>query len=171
MIHEFSRRFALETIGAEPRRVSIEASADERVALAGRFDLASLGTLTATAILRMSAAGVEASGRLVALAVQRCVVTADAVPVQIEEAFALRFVDPDLLIGGSDEIELSDEDCDLIAIEGGAIDLGEAVAQTLGLALDPFPRCNAERARDEERKWVAGEDAGPFAGLKGMLGG
>jgi hypothetical protein len=74
-----------------------------------------------------------------------------------------------VLIGGGDEIELSGDDCDLIATEGGAIDLGEAVAQTLGLSLDPFPRCDAERARDEERQWIAGEDAGPFAALKGLL--
>ena len=39
-----------------------------------------------------------------------------------------------------DEIELSEDDCDTVFYTGGAIDLGEAAAETLALALDPFPR-------------------------------
>jgi len=85
------------------------------------------------------------------------------------KSFTLRFVDPDVLVSDTDEVELSDDDCDLIEMDNGAVDLGEAVAQTLGLALDPFPRSDAERARTGEGKWVAGNDSGPFSGLKGML--
>ena len=169
MTPEFSRRFPLDSIGSMPRGVSIEATADERAALAARFDLAALETLNATATLTASARGIETAGRLTAKIVQSCVVTGDAVAARIDEMFTLRFVEPDMLASGNEEVELRDSDCDLIEIEGGAVDLGEAVAQTLGLALDPFPRCEAERAREDERKWVAGEDAGPFAGLKGML--
>ncbi len=170
MTPEFSRRFPLDSIGSTPRGVSIEATAGERAAIAARFGLAELETLSATATLTASARGIETAGRLTAKIVQSCVVTGDAVVGHVDEKFTLRFVEPDMLASGTEEVELSDADCDLIEIESDAVDLGEAVAQTLGLALDPFPRCEAERAREDERKWVAGEEAGPFAGLKGLLG-
>jgi uncharacterized metal-binding protein YceD (DUF177 family) len=169
MTPEFSRRFALDSIGSIARNVSIEATAEERAAVAMRFDLVSLDALTATATLIASVAGVETKGRFVADVVQGCVVTGDPVATHLDEDFTLRFVDPEMLVGDTDEIELSDDDCDLIEMDSGGVDLGEAVTQTLGLALDPFPRSEAERAREDERKWVAGQDAGPFAGLKGML--
>ena len=170
MTPEFSRRFALDSIGLTPRAVAIDATAAERTALAVRFDLATLQNLAANATLKAGGTGVDTQGRLIADVVQRCVVTGDPVASHIDEAFTLRFVDPDLLRSDSDEIELNATDCDLIAVEDGAVDLGEAVAQTLGLALDPFPRSEAERARADERKLAAGEEAGPFAGLKGLLG-
>ncbi len=169
MTPEFSRRFALDSIGSIARSVTIEATAQERRAVAARFDLIALDMLTATVTLTASAAGVETTGRFVADAVQTCVVTGDPVPTHLDEAFTLRFVDPELLVSDTDEIELSDDDCDLIEVDNGAVDLGEAVAQTLGLALDPFPRNDAERARTSDGKWVAGEDFGPFSGLKAML--
>jgi uncharacterized metal-binding protein YceD (DUF177 family) len=167
---EFSRRYTLDSLGSAPRKVSIEATAEECAAVAARFGLVALESLTATATLTASARGIEATGRMAAKVVQSCVVTAEPVAALIDEPFTLRFVEPDLLASDAEETELSDDDCDLIEIDSGAIDLGEAVAQTLGLALDPFPRCAEERAREDERKWVAGEEAGPFAGLKGLLG-
>jgi uncharacterized metal-binding protein YceD (DUF177 family) len=106
---------------------------------------------------------------LTARVVQSCVVTAEPVAAQIDEPFKLRFVAPELMASDAEELELSDTDCDLIEVDNGAIDLGEAVAQTLGLALAPFPRCQTERAREDERKWVAGDESGPFAALKGLL--
>jgi uncharacterized metal-binding protein YceD (DUF177 family) len=170
MTPEFSRRTTLDSIGSVPRHVKIAATPEECAALAVRFELIALETLSATATLVASARGVETTGRLIATVVQSCVVTAEPVSAQIDESFTLRFVEPNLLTSDAEETELSDDDCDLIEIDNGAVDLGEAVAQTLGLALDPFPRCEAEQARENERKWVAGEEAGPFAGLKGLLG-
>ena len=170
MTPEFSRRFVFDTIGTAARQVSIEADSGECKTLAARFNLISLDALSATTTLRASARGIEANGKLSAWLVQACVVTGDPVPTQIDEGFTLRFVEPQPVGDAAEEIELSDSDCDIVEIDGGAVDLGEAVAQTLGLALDPFPRCEDERAREDERKWVAGDEAGPFAGLKGLLG-
>jgi uncharacterized metal-binding protein YceD (DUF177 family) len=170
---EFSRRYTLDSIGAAPRTVTIEADEAERGALAKRFDLIALDSLRATATLHAVAGGIEARGAVDAAVTQACVVTADPVPGTIAEPFALRFIAdvPSDAGDGEEGMELSDADCDVVPLEDGAIDLGEAVAQTLGLALDPFPRSAAEQAREDERKWVAGEEPGPFAGLKGLLGG
>jgi uncharacterized metal-binding protein YceD (DUF177 family) len=80
---------------------------------------------------------------------------------------------PEPLEGGEIEHELGADDPDTMFLEGQNIDLGEAVAQSLGLALDPYPRV----VDADERLKAAGvkseEEAGPFgalAGLKDKLG-
>ncbi len=166
MTPEFSRRIALDTIGSAWREVAIDASPDECGALAKRFDLIALDSLHADAELAARAVGVEARGRVVARAVQRCAVTDDPVACSIDEPFTLRFVAPDQVVG-DEEVELGADDCDTVAHDGSAIDLGEAVAQTLGLALPPFPRSQTDDAA--ERVWRAGPDARPFAGLAGLF--
>lgn len=165
-VPEFSRPFARDTIGSAARTVEISADESERGALAKRFGLLSLEGLDATATLAAIAGGIEVRGQIEAKVTQACVVTGDPVPATIEEPFALRFVETLALPGSEEELELSDTDLDVLPLEGGMIDLGEAVAQTLGLALDPFPR--SPGAGDSERKWSAGPDAGPFAALKGL---
>lgn len=167
MTPEFSRRFPVDTIGTAPRDVDIEASADERAALATRFDLIALDHFAASATLAQGALGVEATGRFEAGVIQACVVTGDPVAAAVADEFRLRFVDRALLAHDADEIELSGADCDIMELDGGAVDLGEAVAQSLGLALDPFPRSADVGA--EEQRWSAGPDAGPFSALKGLL--
>lgn len=167
MTPEFPRAVGLDTIGTAARTITIEANERERSALAARFDLIGIDALSATAELVAVGGGIEARGQLTARVVQRCVVSDDPVPATVTEAFALRFVDPALLTPEGDEIELTDSDCDLLPIEGGAVDLGEAVAQTLALALDPFPR--ADTGDGEERVWRAGEEAKPFDVLKRLL--
>ncbi|MCQ8780477.1 DUF177 domain-containing protein, partial [Escherichia coli] len=64
--------------------------------------------------------------------------TDDPLDTKIDEPVALLFVDQ--LVSEGDEVELSDDALDTVAIEGGTIDLGEAAADTLALAIDPFPR-------------------------------
>ncbi len=167
MSPEFSRRVALDTIGSSVRTVSIEANADERTALARRFDLVALDRLEASAEIAARGDSVEAKGRLTARVVQTCVVTDAPVESTIEEAFTLRFVEPAAFAAIAEEVELSDADCDVIETDDSAIDLGEAVAQSLGLALDPFPRAAAV-ADGTERVWKAGTEASPFAALAAL---
>jgi uncharacterized metal-binding protein YceD (DUF177 family) len=64
-----------------------------------------------------------------------------------------------------DEIELGPSDCDTVFYEGGAIDLGGAIADTLALSVDPYPRsASADMALKEAGVLTEGE-AGPFAAL------
>jgi hypothetical protein len=85
----------------------------------------------------------------------------------VNEAVVLRFVADDAESQG-DEVELSAVDCDTIPYSGSAIDLGEAAAETMMLALDPFPRGpNAEAAL--RAAGVKSEDeAGPFGALAAL---
>jgi uncharacterized metal-binding protein YceD (DUF177 family) len=172
---EFSRPFRLDTIGGEPRAVSIAAEEAERAALAARFGLPAIAELAADATLRRDGASVWAEGRLRARATQACVATGDPVPARIDEPFSLRF-DPADQAAAPEEVELDAADLDILPYEGGAVDLGEAVAQGFALALDPFPRSSRaeERLREagvlsEAEAEVARQEASPFAALKGLI--
>lgn len=172
---EFSRPQPLDRIGDIARTVTIEAMDAECRALAKRFGLRSVGALSAICGVQRDGQGVAVTGVVHAQVVQNCVVTGDAIPVAINEPVALRFVADDTAASAQEageEIELSCEALDVIYFTGGAIDLGEAVAETMALALDPFPR----GARAEEELRNAGVlkegEAGPpgaFAGLRAVL--
>lgn len=176
MTPEFSRPHRLDQVGSGASSVSVSADESERKALAARFDLIAIDSLAADYSLRREAAGVRATGHLSARVVQACVVTEEPVPASVEEDFDIRFVPESG--GGEEEVELSEDDCDTVFFTGGAIDLGEAAAETLALALDPFPRSPAAEAvlrdagvvSEDEAKAVSEADAkpNPFAGLAGL---
>lgn len=164
---EFSRPERVETIGQQPRTIDIAAGPAEREALARRFDLVEITRLAATLSLWRDAAGIRARGRVTGDVVQRCTVTEDPVPASIDEAVDLRFVER-LSAPAAAEVELSADDCDLIEYEGGAVDLGEAAAETLALALDPFPRGPNAATALREAGVLSESDAGPFGALAGL---
>lgn len=152
---EFSRPFAADKIARDGAAVSIEATAAERAALARRFGLQSLDALSAHCRLRPVAGGmIELDCGFEAEAVQECVVTLAPVKTRLAESFALRYaLDPaSIPSAASEEIDMAAEDPPE-ALEGGGIDLGEAVAQHLALALDPYPRApGAEFAAGDAEK-------------------
>jgi hypothetical protein len=161
---EFSRRVALDTIGAGGRDEDFAATPEECGALARRFDWLAVEHLRGMARLTRVAGGVHAVGKLSARIVQACVATGAPVPEDIEEPFDLRFVEQ-FDTSDAEEIELDAGDLDTLPIEDGAIDLGEEAAQTLALAADPYPRC----ADSDDVNLSAGPANGAFAGLKGLL--
>ncbi|MCA1197559.1 DUF177 domain-containing protein [Sphingomonas sp. R647] len=160
---EFSRPQRLDAIGKGEHRVEISADAGERAALAKRFALIAIDRLDAVMTVHRDATGVVARGHLSGAAVQPCSVTGDRVPAQVEEDFAIRFVPEGTPEG--DEVELSDADCDTVFYAGGAIDLGEAAAETLALALDPFPRSPGADAALRDAGVLGEGETGPFAAL------
>jgi uncharacterized metal-binding protein YceD (DUF177 family) len=166
---EFSRPVRIDTLGEGNRSIAIEADEGERAALAARFGLLSLASLTAEAELRREGDVIIAEGRLRATAEQACVASGAPVPASVDEPFSLRFV-PEGDIEEGAEIELDAEDWDTIDYSGGAIDLGEAAAETLALSLDPFPRA-ADADAVLREAGVLSEDevvTGPFAALQGL---
>ena len=133
---EFSRPLPLGLVGPEGRREVLEADEAERAALARRFGIPEVQHLRAELRLRPEPDGaVRAEGRLAAAVVQLCVVTLEPVPQRVEEAVALR-----LLPAGLEPSDEPDDAADEIATRNGVADLGEAVAEQLALALDPYPR-------------------------------
>jgi uncharacterized metal-binding protein YceD (DUF177 family) len=170
---EFSRPVALDTLGEQPRRLAIAADADECAALARRFALVAIARLDADAVLVRTGEAVRARGTIGAEVTQSCVATGAPVPATLDAPFDIVFRHagesaPDA------EIELDEDDLDVVFFEGGAIDLGEAAAETLALALDPYPRAPgadaALRAAGVKREDEAGP-LGALAGLRDKLGG
>jgi uncharacterized metal-binding protein YceD (DUF177 family) len=164
---EFSRPVEAMRLGGEERLYDIVATADERLALARRFGILSVETLSATVRLRRLG-GVNLfrlSGSLVADVLQACVVTLVPVPQHIEEEFVMTFTTDDAGDGDEVVIELNAEDPpDLI--ENGVIDMGEAVAEHLALALDPFPRApGAEFVAEEAPEEPPEPRKNPFEAL------
>ena len=160
---EFARVERLDTIGGEERAVSIAADEAERLALARRFRLVAVDRLEATFAIRREAGGIAARGRVTAAVVQACAVTGDPVPAAVDEDVSLRFVEP---VGpGQDEVELSGDALDTIEIDGGGIDLGEAAAETMALALDPFPRSPQAAVVLKQAGVLSEEEAGAFGAL------
>lgn len=168
MTPEFSRPADAETVSDQARRVEVEADEAERRRLAGRFRLQSIGFLKAEITLQRRAGVLHAEGRVVADVVQSCVVTNDPMPARVDAPFAVRFAEDAFAPAAEDEFELSADECDTLPIVDGRIDLGELAAETLALALDPYPR--SARADEVLREaGLAGEvGAGPFAGLQAL---
>ncbi|MEH3046074.1 YceD family protein [Sphingomonas adhaesiva] len=166
---EFSRVERLDTIGGEERMVAIAATAEERAALAQRFALVAVERLEAEVAIRRTGAGIAAKGVVRAEVVQACGVTGDPLPERVEEAIDLLFVEP---AEAEDEVELDEGALDTIEIDmgkgGGGIDLGEAAAETMALALDPFPRSPRAAAVLKEAGVLSEEEAGPFGALAGL---
>ena len=171
---EFSRLYRLDALSGEPRRVEIEAGPEEREALARRFGLVALEALAAQAELRRSGEAVTAVGRLRARVTQSCVASAEPVEAEVAEDFRVDFRPLPADGGPEEEIELGEGELDVVFHEGGAIDLGEAVAQSLLLALDPYPRSPAAEAALREAGVKSEEEAraesSPFAALKALKG-
>ncbi len=139
---EFSRPVAADRVGRDGLVLEIEAAPAERASLARRYGIIALGALKAECRLKPVAGGmIELSCAFSAHVTQKCVVTLAPVEAGIAESFELRYaLDPTVLpLPVEDEIDMAADDPPE-ALAGGAIDLGEAVAQHLALALDPFPR-------------------------------
>jgi len=170
---ELSRPFRLDSLSAAPRDVAVEADATEREALARRFGLVAIDSLEADArLVRRSDAAVTAEGTVRARVVQSCVATAERVEAVVEEPFRVEFRPLPSAGRADEEIELGEGELDTIFYEGGAVDLGETVAQSLLLALDPYPRSPAAEAALREAGVKSEEEAraesSPFAALKAL---
>ena len=156
---EFSRM--IDARAVDGRQLVLTASGAECAALARRFALVGVDGLEATVLLARDGADISADGRLTARIVQPCAVSGEDLPVSIDEPLHIRFV-PAGDSGPAEEIEISADDCDEIPYSGAHIDLGEAVAQTLGLAIDPY--ASGEHA-EAARAGLIAPAGGAFAGL------
>lgn len=163
---EFSRTYDPRLLPGST--VELTADADERAALAKRFDLVRVDSMTATIDLEREANGASAKGRLKAEIVQSCAVSGEDLPVSMDEPVNLHFVPARGPSAPDEEIELEAEELDEIEFEGSLFDLGEALAQTLALAIDPYAvGPNAEEAR-RKAGLLDKDTSGPFAALAAL---
>lgn len=164
---DFAHRLSLDQV-RDGDRLDIIADDAERSDVAARLGLLSLDRFEAHAALSRDGDRLRATGRLKAAVQQACVATGEPVPAHIDEPFELLFVPEPAAGKADDEIELGEGDLDTVFHDGSAIDLGGAVADTLALALDPYPRSAGADAALKEAGVMTEEEAGPFAALAAL---
>jgi hypothetical protein len=165
-VSEFERCFDSRHLPAAA--VTLEATPEECAALAARFALVAVKRFAATVALAADGPAIRAEGRLHADVVQSCAVSGEDLAVIIDEPVALRFVPAADLLAGEVEIELQAGDLDEIALDGSRFDLGEALAQGLALAIDPFAAGPGAEAARRRAGLLDEGSAGPFAALAAL---
>ncbi len=170
---EFSRPITDRQLPSDP--VAITANAEERAALAQRFGITEITDLRAIVELEPDGKAILGTGELTAAIIQSCSVSGDNFATDILEPVRLRFVEESPALASGDpeeviEVDLSLDDRDEIEYSGETFDLGEAIAQTLGLAIDPYAEGpDADTFRAEAGIVAEGEQDGPLADLlKGL---
>lgn len=164
MTDRFAHQLRLDQI-RDGERLDLVADDAEREAIARRLGLASLGRLDAHATLARTGQTVRSSGRLAAALEQSCVVTNALIPAHVDEPFELVFMPGPEGTGPDDDIELGEQDCDVIFYDGSMIDLGTAIADTLALSINPYPRSVGAEAALKEAGIMTEAEASPFAAL------
>jgi uncharacterized metal-binding protein YceD (DUF177 family) len=158
MIPEFHRPLPLDRIGPHGLDLTVEANPAECSALAARMHLPAVLALSCVFhLIRQAGDVVLARGVLRARVRQICVISLDEFDAPVEEVFQIRFVP-----SGEEADDMDPESDDEIPFDDNLIDLGEAAAEQLGLALDPYPRMpGVEMAQTED-----GREPHPFAALR-----
>jgi uncharacterized metal-binding protein YceD (DUF177 family) len=159
-VPEFSRPLDVARVASAGTNEKIAANAVECGRLAARLGIPALHVLEAELLARpWRGGGLKLTGVIVADLEQVSVVSLEpfrhTVSLELERYFLPR----------PTESEASDDGIDAIA--GGHVDLGEVVAETLALELDPYPRkpgevFSPERAEDD----LSGN--GAFASLEAL---
>lgn len=156
---EFHRPVPVDRLPAQEH--SVVATPGECAALARRMAIPAVLSLTCRFRLRAEAGGIVlAEGALSARVVRDCVVSLDPFEMDVAERFRVRFV-PTVMEPEDEEGWLDPAEDDEIGYGGSTVDLGEAAAEQLALALDPYPRKPGAEMPEE-----GGEDRlSPFAAL------
>ena len=184
-VPEFSRPISRERLGGQILVEEISATPQERAALARRFGLLGLDLLHATAKFEPADGAdpkgvpggvpglLRLSGHISAEVSQACVVTLEPVASRVEADFSLLFnLDGGPLPASAMAREVvfdpeAEEPAEALGPSG--LDLGEAVAQQLALALNSYPRAPGA-ALAEAGTPESGTDAptGPFGVLEAL---
>jgi uncharacterized metal-binding protein YceD (DUF177 family) len=173
---EFSHVVLQHLVPVRGQADHLVANEGERRALAARFGLIAIDRLEARLETQRTDDGLHVRGRIEAEVVQACSVSGEPFPLTLEVPLELSFA---AARGGEEsEVELDAEALDEMFLENGKADLGEAVAQTLLLALDPYAQApDAARLAEARRYIISEEEAAeraradrpnPFAGLRGL---
>ena len=167
---ELSRPVRIDTLGEQPRTLEVAAGEAERAGLAQRFGLLAIDRLEAELALSRSGGEVAMHGTLRAEVVQACVASGAPVPAALIVPFDILFRPQPAAGRADEELELSASEMDVVFYDRAEIDVGEAVAETLSLNLDPYPRSPEADAilREAGVKREGEEEKGPFAGLAAL---
>lgn len=170
----FSYQVKVGHISANPVTVKLVADERERAGLARLWKVESVKRLESELqVARWKKDGVRIHGRVEAEIVQSCVVTLEPVESVISEAVDRIYVPEGsrlarLVLDERGEMVLDPEGDDIPeTFTGDTVDAGEAVTETVALAIDPYPRkAGVEFADHVESSEADDAKPSPFAALK-----
>lgn len=164
----FGPPIELSRLPGDGLKLALCATEVELAALVERFGYLAIPRLEANVTVMPTEQGVVIDGWLKAAVSQPCVVSGVPVEQVIDEPLRLRFVrdwTPE-----HEELELSEGDCDVLPLEEDRIDVGEAVAESLALAVDPYPRADETALAQARTRIMSEEEArlasSPFSALR-----
>ena len=127
--------------------VNVEATPDERAALAQAYDLQEVATLTARFNLVRRGKTIDVTGRVKARITQVCVVTVEPFESHVDEEVDLTYASEAQVAEAWERIAKAEASGTNAPVEDppdviaeGRIDLGLLTAETLSLSLDPYPK-------------------------------
>jgi hypothetical protein len=154
-----SRWVTVHDLPADGLDVTVEATAEERQALARDFGLPAVHSLSGSFHLSGSQRRVAVTGAIEAEIDQVCVVTLEPFTTRLREE-----VEADYAAPGTPPPHGEDAPDEIV---GGRIDLGALTAEFLALGLDPYPR---KPGVDFDYQAPEGEPDTPFAALGKLHG-
>ncbi|MCE9650222.1 MAG: DUF177 domain-containing protein [Parvibaculum sp.] len=171
---EFSIPLAVADVPQNGTTVPFEAKETVRVALAKRFGLIELRAFKGKATIKpWRRHGLSLEGTFTADLTQTCVATLEPLDAHLSEKFQLHYLPEEMIerdaAAAEREIVVDVQSEDPPEpIVNGAIDVGEAMAELLAVAIDPYPRKPgvafegfADAAEEGEEK-----PANPFSALE-----
>ncbi|MEM7634972.1 MAG: DUF177 domain-containing protein [Pseudomonadota bacterium] len=166
---EFSRPFDITRMAPEGASETISATEEECRAVAARFGVEAVHSVSATIDIQpWKRGGFRARGDATAKISQICVVTLEPfdadVHAQLDQIFVAK---SSRLAADETEVVVSHDEDDIGYVEDGEIELGEFAVEALCLELDPYPRKDGAELPLSSTETAAGEPkANPFAVLK-----
>lgn len=157
---EFSRPLIVDRVPRKGSHEIFAADPKECAALAKRLDLSAIHQLKAHLVATpWRGGGLRVTGGFEADLEQISIVSLEAFRMNHKFEVERFFLPPKITIDGIEE--------DADPIENGEVDLGELVAETLALEIDPYPRKPGENfASDPDLTSPLPEQPSPFANLK-----
>lgn len=149
---------------------TVTATPDECAALARRFGYVRLDRLDADYRIVAEGRVLHVTGRVRAALAQPCIATGEPVEEVIDAPFTLRFEPEDAAppARAGEEVEYDIDALDIIPYADDRIDMGEAVAETLALSVDPYPRSPDAQEYLRNMGVLSEDQAGPFAALAAL---
>ena len=173
---EFSYFVNIKDISSSGKHFKLTAIQEECDGLAKRFELESLKDLHASLEMKDEGKnhGITLIGKLSAVAQQSVGIGADVQEVFVDETINIRFLPEDKITPELEEENLMTLDSeDLEPLPEDTIDLGELMAQYLGLSVDPYFSEDYILSKEDIGQGVsfnepALEKPNPFAVLSGL---
>lgn len=166
MTARLSRPFSVRRLARE-ERVDIEATPEERAAIAQELDLLTLDSLTAELYVRpWRKAGVRVVGTVRGTLSQACVVTLEPVPATVEEEIDIR-LDPDASETSAVEVDIEAADPPEL-LDSDTVDVGAIALEHFALGIEPYPRAPGAVFEEEEGGEDAEAEPSPFAVLAAL---